>query len=73
MLHPCKELQELLGSVNDAASMPDLARHLAREGDPDVAPALAELCAWAEKRGEAARERVPKAWRALRDADPFWE
>ena len=73
MLHPCKELQELLGSVNDAASMPDLARHLAREGDPDVAPALAELCAWAEKRGEAARERVPKAWRALRDADSFWE
>jgi len=73
MLHPCKELQELLGSVNDAASMPDLASQLAREGDSDVAPALVELGAWAEKRSETARHRVPKAWRALRDADPFWE
>jgi triphosphatase len=73
MLHPCKELQELLGSVNDAASTPDLASHLAREGEPNAAFALTELGGWAEKRSDAARRRVPKAWRALRDADPFWK
>jgi CHAD domain-containing protein len=72
MLRPCKKLQELLGSVNDAASLPDLVRGLACEGDSDTAPALAELGAWAEKRGQAARKGVPKAWHALRDADPFW-
>lgn len=73
MLHPCKELQELLGSVNDAAATPDLARHLADEERPGIASALAALTGWAEQRGTAARQRVPKAWHALRDAGPFWD
>ncbi len=73
MLRPCKELQELLGTVNDAAATPELARHLAGNGSPEITPALAALTAWAEKRGAAARQRMPKAWHALRDAHPFWD
>ncbi len=72
MLRPCKELQELLGAVNDAAATPELARRLAEGGASEMAAALADLAAWVEKRGAAARQRVPKAWHALRDADPFW-
>ncbi|HJS84101.1 MAG TPA: CYTH and CHAD domain-containing protein [Acetobacteraceae bacterium] len=72
LLHPCKELQELLGSVNDAAATPDLAQHLADSDESGIAPCLAALAAWTEGRGKAARRRVPKAWHALRDADPFW-
>jgi triphosphatase len=73
MLRPCKDLQELLGVVNDAAATPELARHLAGNGDSEIVPALDALAVWAEKRGASARQRVPKAWHALRDADPFWD
>lgn len=72
MLWPCKKLQNLLGEVNDAAATPNLARLLAEERT-DLAPALGALAGWAERRGVAARKRVPKAWHTLRDADPFWE
>ncbi len=73
VLRPCRDLQELLGTVNDAAATPALAGQLASAGRPDLVPAVAALAAWAEQRGSAARPRVAKAWRALRDADPFWE
>ncbi|MEO9191687.1 MAG: CYTH and CHAD domain-containing protein [Acetobacteraceae bacterium] len=72
LLKPCKHLQEKLGTVNDAASTPDLAASLATEDRPDLAPALGALGVWAERRGAAARAGLPKAWHALRDADPFW-
>ncbi len=72
MLRPCKVLQELLGEVNDAAASPDLAGRIGSTEGADLAPALKALAAWTSARGGAARERVPKAWHALRDADPFW-
>ena len=67
----CKDLQELLGDVNDAAVTPALAEQLT-EDRPELAPAMGELAAWAGNRGKRAHNRVPKAWRKLRAADGFW-
>ncbi len=72
-LKPCKHLQESLGVLNDAATAtPVLAASLASEGRADLAPALDALTGWAERRGAEARAGLPKAWKALRNAEPFW-
>lgn len=67
----CKNLQEILGQVNDAAVTPDLAERLVG-GRPELLPGLAALASWAEQRSRKAHRRVPKAWRRLQDADGFW-
>jgi len=66
----CKDLQDLLGHINDAAVTPDLARTLTK-GRTELAPAVGALAAWAEKRSQKARRRVPKAWRKLRETEAF--
>ena len=72
-LKPCKHLQESLGVLNDAAAAtPALAACLASEDRADLAPTLGVLTVWAERRGAEARAGLPKAWNALREAEPFW-
>lgn len=72
-LAPCKELQSLLGEVNDAASTPSLAEVLAEPPRPELAPAIGALARWAENRGTSAHSRVFKAWHWFRATEPFWE
>lgn len=66
-LDACKDLQELLGRVNDAAVTPALARRLG-EQRADLAPAIGALASWVEQRGNRALRKVPKVWRKLSGA-----
>ena len=70
-LRLCKDLQELLGTVNDAAVTPALSGQLRGAGE-ELAPAICMLTDWATTRGEKARRHVSKPWHELRSADPFW-
>ena len=70
-LIPCKDLQELLGTVNDAAVTPAMSQRL-REGTDGLVPAINILAEWAITRGRKARRHVSKPWHELRTADPFW-
>ncbi|HEX5326594.1 MAG TPA: CHAD domain-containing protein [Acetobacteraceae bacterium] len=71
LIKACKDMQELLGAVNDAAVTPELAGQLA-EARAELAPAIGELAEWAAARGRKAIRRLPKRWRKLRDAEGFW-
>jgi triphosphatase len=70
-LRPCKSLQELLGTVNDAAVTLNLSEQLPKTGE-DLAPGISPLEDWAATRGKKARHHVSKPWHKLRSADPFW-
>ncbi|MDQ2765158.1 MAG: CHAD domain-containing protein, partial [Pseudomonadota bacterium] len=72
-LGPCKELQTLLGVVNDAVATPSLAEGLGQPGHPELAPAIGALARWSEDRSAAAGRRVTKVWHAFRATNPFWE
>jgi triphosphatase len=73
LLHACKDLQELLGRVNDAAVTPALASELGGSERPDLVPAIGRLASWADERGDKARGEVSKAWRKLQEAEPVLE
>jgi triphosphatase len=68
----CKELQELLGKINDAAMTPMLAARLSEGEHADLAPAIGSLAAWSGKRGKMAWHRLPKVWHAVRRTEQFW-
>ena len=70
-LRPCKSLQELLGTVNDAAVTLNLSEQLPKTGE-DFAPGISPLEDWAATRGKKARHHVSKPWHKLQSADPFW-
>ncbi len=69
LLHACKDLQQLLGRVNDAAVTPALANELGGPERPGLVPAIGRLAGWADARGDKARREVSKAWRRLQDAE----
>jgi len=70
-LDPCEELQELLGTVNDAAVTPVLLERL-RESGEGLVPAINAVAEWATMRGEKVRHHVSKPWHELCSAVPFW-
>jgi triphosphatase len=73
LVRRCKDLQEVLGRVNDAAAIPALLASLSAAPGTDLAKAVEAVCAWAEQRGATARRHVAKSWHALRDTKPFWQ
>jgi CHAD domain-containing protein len=70
-LGPCEDLQELLGTVNDAAVIPALAQQLC-EGCEALGSAISSVTKWATVRSEKARHQVSKPWDELCSADHFW-
>jgi triphosphatase len=70
-LGPCKDLQELLGTINDAAVTLALSEQL-RDADEDLLHTIGAITEWATMRGEKACHHVSKPWHELRSADPFW-
>ena len=70
-LKRCKRLQELLGTINDAAAATSLAERLAAESVELAAP-LAHMASWAEARRAKARRSLAKAVATMSDAAPFW-
>jgi CHAD domain-containing protein len=71
-LKTCKELQELLGQINDAAMAVTLAERLARHGRTDLAGGIGAVAQWADARRQKALHRLPDAWDAFRHASRFW-
>lgn len=69
----CEDLQEILGSVNDAQVTIDTAQSLVREGHPDLAPALAALAPWCEARRKKSLHSLKRAWSDFRAVPPFWK
>jgi inorganic triphosphatase YgiF len=70
-LGSCKDLQELLGTVNDAAVTLAILERL-RAYDEDLGPAIDTIRDWVKLRAETARRRVSKPWHELCSADRFW-
>ncbi len=71
-VHHCKELQEGLGSLNDAAVAEDLARRLGG-GDPARLAVPAEAVArWGRERRAKAVSHVAGGWKEFKAASPFW-
>jgi CHAD domain-containing protein len=71
-VHAGKELQSLLGNINDAAMTRVFAARLSEE-HADLAPAIGTLADWSDKRAKKALQRLPKAWDAFCEAKQFWE
>lgn len=65
-------LQGHLGTLNDAATVERLCRQLTAE-DADTLEAIGVLRGWAAARAAAHIEQLPPAWKAWRDAAPYWE
>jgi inorganic triphosphatase YgiF len=72
-LKRCRKLEKLLGSNNDATVAVGLAEQLSRDDRLDLAPALSVLSQWSDARRRKIRLCLPKAWKAFREAAPFWE
>ncbi len=72
-LKRCKDLQELLGQINDAAMAVTLVKKLSHDRHLDLARAVGTLEKWSEKRHHKALRRLPDAWGEFRAASPFWK
>ncbi len=64
-------MQELLGSLNDAATADRIARAL-RDSDGEHLEGLGLLRGWCAARAQANRKRLPKAWARFEQCDTFW-
>jgi triphosphatase len=71
-LQGCKELQELLGRMNDAAVAGMLARGLSADDGSGLVPAVGALAQWSEQRRDKALHRLSGAWATFQKASPFW-
>jgi CHAD domain-containing protein len=73
MLAAVNDLQDLLGSINDCATAPELldqATRLAR--GPMRVQARAIVSHWNSSQLEERKRELPAAWKAFRQADRFW-
>jgi triphosphatase len=71
-LQGCKELQELLGRMNDAAVAGTLAQGLSADDAAGLAPAAGVVAQWSEKRRDKALHHLASAWARFQKASPFW-
>jgi triphosphatase len=71
-LRGCKELQKLLGGMNDAAVASKLANELSAGDRAGLAPAVGALARRSERRRDKARNDLSTAWVMFRKAPPFW-
>ena len=67
------QLQELLGSLNDAATVERLCERL-RDGreDASLIAAVGIVRGWAAAGARDHLAQLPKAWARFKDADKFW-
>jgi len=70
-LGPCEDLQELLGTINDAAVTIALSEQL-QTADGDLAHSIRAMTEWATLRAENVHHHVSKPWHELCSTDPFW-
>jgi CHAD domain-containing protein len=70
-IDPCKDIQQALGEVNDVATTAHLMTVLVAD-KPALAPALAKLAAWLERRKEEAERGIPKLLKRLQRDRMYW-
>ncbi len=77
-LEPLKDLQDVLGHLNDVAQVRGVVGRLLLEEaqsavvQADLSHAAGLLLGFHQARGEAVAEKTGKQWKEFRDADPFW-
>ena len=70
-LEACKELQEELGAVNDAALAAEMAGRLAAvAARSTLAPAFGAVSEWGRERGTEHFRRLPRAWTRFKALPP---
>ena len=66
-------LQELLGGLNDAATVERLCATLRTAVDPGAGEeAVGMVRGWAAASARTHLEQLPQAWKRFRDVDVFW-
>ena len=68
----CKELQKLLGRMNDAVVAGTLANGLNAGDGSGLAPTAGALMQWSEKRRNKALHHLSGAWTTFQKTSPFW-
>jgi len=72
-LHRLSDLQDILGAINDAATVTDLMAHgFDGAGGMDVAEAKGILLGWSRGRAETLKRELKSAWKKFRSAERFW-
>ena len=70
-LEACKELQEELGAINDAALAAEMAGRLAAvAARSTLAPAFGAVSEWGRERGTEHFRRLPRAWTRFKALPP---
>ena len=67
----CKELQEGLGSLNDAAMAEDLARRLGGGGPARLAMPAETVARWGREHRAEASHHLAGGWKEFKQASPF--
>ena len=70
--HHCKELQEGLGAVNDAAVAENLLGRLSKANPAKIHGSAAALTRWGHQCRGRARHRSVEGWREFKQTLPFW-
>jgi inorganic triphosphatase YgiF len=68
---PCRDIQQALGEVNDVATTVNLMAVLVAE-KPALAPAVAKLASWLDRRKEEAERGIPKLLKRLHQDRVYW-
>jgi len=72
-LQRLSDLQDILGAINDAATVTDLMAHgFDGAGGMDVAEAKGILLGWSRGRAETLKRELKRAWKEFRSAEKFW-
>ena len=71
-VHHCKELQEGLGSFNDAAVAEDLTRRLGGGDAARLAVPAEAVARWGRERRAKALQHLAGGWKEFKAAAPFW-
>jgi CHAD domain-containing protein len=70
-LEACKELQEELGAINDAALTAEMTGRLAAvAARSTLAPAFGAVSEWSRERGTVHLRRLPHAWNRFKALPP---
>ena len=73
-LHRLSDLQDILGAINDAATVTELMAHgFDGAGGTDVAEAKGILLGWSRGRAETLKRELKNAWKSFRAAGRFWQ
>lgn len=78
-VEPMKELQDLLGHLNDAAQVRSITGHLMMEHaesavvQTDLSHATGLLVGWHQARTGALLKKTAKRWKGFKKAEVFWE